>query len=292
MQTLLIDGDIILYSVAFSMETPVYVCKNTIYARKCYADRESKKNGFEVHKRINIGTEKELQIKLNQKLALIFEDCGSKSYQLFLTCCDVESPNFRDKIATICGYKANRLGSIKPLHYKRLKQILIERGAIQVKGQEADDKLAMLQMQMFQQRGDYEKTIICTIDKDLMTVPGYHYNFNSRIITFVDEQEAMKNFYKQILTGDPADNIPGIAKILKIRGKEEEGENLIRHKYISKYTKLSVDFTAEKCYNYVFGMYEGFDLVDEFYEVADLLWLRRYEGQIWSVDKKKELGNV
>ena len=55
------------------------------------------------------------------------------------------------------------------------------------------------------------KAIAVTIDKDLRSVPGWHWNPDKEPTpTEVDEWTADWNFHKQWLTGDTTDNIPGI----------------------------------------------------------------------------------
>ena len=51
------------------------------------------------------------------------------------------------------------------------------------------------------------------IDKDLLQIPGNHYNFVKRELRFVDDDEAHLLLMRQCLTGDSADNIPGIRGI-------------------------------------------------------------------------------
>ena len=55
------------------------------------------------------------------------------------------------------------------------------------------------------------KSIAVTIDKDLRSVPGWHWNpLKEQTPVEVDEYTADLNFHKQWLTGDTTDNIPGI----------------------------------------------------------------------------------
>jgi len=58
------------------------------------------------------------------------------------------------------------------------------------------------------------KAIAVTIDKDLRTVPGWHWNPDKELEpTLVDELTADRNFYTQWLTGDSTDNVPGVWKL-------------------------------------------------------------------------------
>lgn len=118
--------------------------------------------------------------------------------------------NFRENIATIKGYKANRIGIAKPVHYKGIRRYMRERwGACVARGWEADDALAMAA-----HAHDYDETSIILVsqDKDLRTVPGRHYNSRKKQWSVVTPQEALLNFYRQVITGDTVDNIPGCYK--------------------------------------------------------------------------------
>jgi DNA polymerase-1 len=58
------------------------------------------------------------------------------------------------------------------------------------------------------------KAIAVTIDKDLRSVPGWHWNPDKEEApVLVDEALADRNFYTQWLTGDSTDNVPGIWKL-------------------------------------------------------------------------------
>lgn len=126
--------------------------------------------------------------------------------ELFLTGKD----NFRDRVATIKGYKANRIGKARPVHYRAIRRYMRERWhATTVHGYEADDALAMI---AHQHNYDPEAVILVSQDKDLRTVPGRHYNSRKKQWAVVTKQEALLNFYRQVITGDPVDNIPGCYK--------------------------------------------------------------------------------
>lgn len=126
--------------------------------------------------------------------------------ELFLT----GKGNFRENIATLRGYKSNRIGKPRPVHYKGIRRYMRERwGATVVKGYEADDALAMI---AHQHDYDGDAVVLVSGDKDLRTVPGRHYNPRKKAWSVVTPQEALLNFYRQVITGDPVDNIPGCYK--------------------------------------------------------------------------------
>ena len=111
--------------------------------------------------------------------------------------------NFRYDVAVTRPYKANREGLRKPQHLPYVREYLIKNySAFVVNGYEADDAIASdIVLNGATHSG---------VDKDLYQVPGYHYNFVTKETKFVDDSTATLNFYRQVLTGDSSDNIPGL----------------------------------------------------------------------------------
>jgi hypothetical protein len=119
--------------------------------------------------------------------------------------------NFRERVATIKGYKANRIGIPKPVHYEAIREYMTHKwGATTVVGYEADDQVAMI---AHENNYDPDRVCIVSADKDLLTVPGLVYNFQTESVYLIPEDEARTRFYRQILTGDTADNILGCYKV-------------------------------------------------------------------------------
>lgn len=54
-----------------------------------------------------------------------------------------------------------------------------------------------------------EEPIICSLDKDLLQVPGRHYNFVKAEFKTISPIEGRFNFYWQFIMGDVSDNIFG-----------------------------------------------------------------------------------
>ena len=144
-----------------------------------------------------------VQSRVDSRLHKIMEATGATERKIYLT----DSPtNYRLLVASIRPYKGTR-PSEKPPLWEAIREFLIEhRGAEVISYMEADDKLAISQYERMEE-GD---TIICTVDKDLDTVPGWHYNWRKGDPYFIEELEAHKFLYKQLLTGDTVDNIPGL----------------------------------------------------------------------------------
>src|SRR5258708_8577850 len=154
--------------------------------------------------------------------------CNADSYQLWLS--DSLENNYRLKVYP--EYKANRIQP-KPKHYDLLKEYLVKDWDARIAhGMEADDALGIEQE---------ESTIIASIDKDLLQVPGQHYNFVRKEFQEVTPFEGMRYFYTQVLTGDSVDNIKGCPKIgpikaaqaLLVKGTEEEIYKKVIELYLS-----------------------------------------------------------
>ncbi len=126
--------------------------------------------------------------------------------ELFLT----GKGNFRDQFARIRPYKGNREKVARPVHYEAIRAYMVNRwGAVVVEGIEADDAVATLA-----HASGYDPEAICIVspDKDLTTVPGRLYNSRKRKMRIITPDEARVNFYRQMLTGDPTDNVLGAFK--------------------------------------------------------------------------------
>lgn len=142
----------------------------------------------------------------------ILEDTGADSYGMYLT----GSGNFRREL--LPSYKANRPVE-RPKHWAAVREFLVtQHKAVMCEGYEADDELGI---QQDKERGT---TVICSIDKDLLQIPGRHYNFVKKVFQEVTYDQGYKALYIQSLVGDRSDNIFGIAGIGPVKaGKVLDG---------------------------------------------------------------------
>ena len=166
------------------------------------------------------------------------------------------SNNFRHGIATIKPYKGNR--KEKPEHLTAARDQLQTKWKAEIaEGQEADDAIGIKATEL---NGD---CTIVSIDKDLLMIPATHYNFVKKEWTEVSQEQGDYFFYKQLLTGDQVDNIQGV---IGIGPKKAE----------KAYHACT---TVQEMYAKALEMYDGD--ADALLENARLLWLRRYEGEMW-----------
>lgn len=177
----------------------------------------------------------------------IITNSEADSFRIFLTGKD----NFRYSIYP--EYKAHRPKE-KPHWLQPIREYLVANfNAEVINGQEADDALGI------NQTGD---TIICSIDKDLLQIPGRHYNFVKDEFVEVDDFQGMHHFYMQCLMGDRSDNIKGIPKV-----GPKNAEKILADK-----------MTELEMFNAVRDAY-GND--EEFIMNARVLWIRRNENEDW-----------
>lgn len=177
--------------------------------------------------------------------------------------------NFRTQIATRQPYKDRP--SAKPWHFYNLTAYI--KGNYDVRlteGLEADDLMAIEQTRRIR-NGELE-SIICTRDKDLLHVPGWHYGwelgnqpqFGPELVDDLgwlkmsSDRKSIRGtglrfFYAQCLIGDRVDSIKGVEGIGPVKafnllgGAETESElfNITRLAYKEKYGDMADTFLLE-----------------------------------------------
>jgi 5'-3' exonuclease len=164
-------------------------------------------------------------------------------------------------------YKANRKNKPKPEHYDFLrKRLQDEFFATVVSGEEADDALA----KMLLEPSD-EARVLCSIDKDLDQIPGWHYNFVTERYYNISEIEGWRSFYAQCLVGDPTDNIPGCPRIGTVKS------NQMLEGCQSESEMLGVVLKAyQKAYS------NPGEAVERLWLNGNLLWIRRKGEDMWA----------
>jgi 5'-3' exonuclease len=194
-------------------------------------------------------------------LEKILADVGTSEYTIFFS--DSLENNYRYKLYPL--YKSSRLKAPKPKHHWALgKFIEDEWGVTVAKGEEADDLLGIYQtegLEVPHVKGD-DPTIICSIDKDLLQVPGRHFNFVKGEFYEVTWLDGLKSFYKQLLTGDRTDDIPGIRGI----GPVKAGK------------LIDPCETEQEMVEVVRSMWQDDEKVDLY---GKLLWVRREPEEMW-----------
>lgn len=144
------------------------------------------------------------KVELDSFVQGLMEATGADCCTIGLS--DTES-SFRKDLCP--EYKARRGEVRRPMLYTYLRATLLqEYGAIIYPSLEGDDVCGIVATDPW---GDVEP-VIASIDKDLLTVPGLHYNWthDEPEVFEVTKAEAALNFYTQVLTGDHTDGYRGI----------------------------------------------------------------------------------
>lgn len=184
----LIDGDIVAYRAACSCED-IPTLAELAAMDKSPDDRESLIQYEPIHVAF---------ARMEDTLHSILETTGATEYKVFLS----GEHDFRLKANP--EYKANRKDVRRPLYLQPCREYLVSQWDAEVTdGIEADDAMGIAQM-------NRDDTCIASIDKDLLQIPGLHYNFVKKEFQEVTDLQAEQWLWQQMLIGDTADNIIGV----------------------------------------------------------------------------------
>jgi len=221
--------------------------------------------------------------RLEGRLQGIREATGCTQFELYLT----GKGNFRHEVAKILPYKGNRK-SDRAYHYRNMMNYLQwAYGANLVQGMEADDALAIRQIEL------QDRSVIISRDKDLRMVPGWHYSWGvtnqpekplehitelgyltltkkTKEVNGVEKHTykltggGIRWFYAQCMMGDSTDNIQGIPRVRDVNAyktlQECQNETELYEATLKAYQEHFID--EEVGYN-------------SFKENARLLWMVR-----------------
>lgn len=195
-------------------------------------------------------------MRIDTTMSRILDESGATSYEVYIGGQD----NYRYELYP--EYKANRLTTPKPPYLEDCREYLISKwNAKIVNSMETDDMLGIRQT---------ESTIICSLDKDLLMIPGRHYNWVKQVFTTVSEEEGMQRFYKQIITGDGADHIPAFDGMF--RSQTPQFVQRILDPIDAMHDELDM-------YDYVLGVFDGD--TETMHRNAKLVYILREEGKFW-----------
>lgn len=231
----------------------------------------------------------------------------------------------RYELAMLKEYQANRIDKAKPRYLHIMRDYLAKTWPATLHIEcEADDGMSSEQYKAIS-NGQTDLSVIASKDKDLHMVPGWHLDWDTGRMTKTDDDfgyvelrergsgtkvldgYGQKFFWAQMLTGDTADNISGLPKLV--------GHYLDIYKPLAKPVKkrpagaigpvLAVQVldgvtTNRDAFMLVKDMYKrygeelGFshwkdgNIVEwnrAFLSEAQLLWMRRQPHDVWDVAK-------
>lgn len=302
---LLIDGDVVAYRAACRTQHTYYVAE---VAGEVYDFGQHSKTEImalmplDIDMNLESGGIKSKDIIWHKKeiieppenacytakliMKTMFDNLGvDHGFKVYLTSDD--KSNFRFKLATIQGYKANRTKP-KPVNLPVVREYLENSwGASYVFDMEADDQL------MIDHHVNMDNSIICSIDKDFKCAAKNMYNIATQEVLQLTKEDNCKAFWYQVLFGDVADNIPGMKRWMTPRKFGEVGSKRFvddvggddDSKYFEAFRKLYLTNRIEKDLTEP----EAEKLMHErLTEIGRLLWIMRWEDDKWQIPPRTE----
>lgn len=274
MSLLIIDGDVLCYRAAWATEKTKYVAtQGTVINNgpatfiEYFDDAKAAKAWAETRDGAMVWSRKEAEPEENAItiVDVMIRDIKERyaTENLDSVLCLSGVGNYRHGIATRANYKGNRAGTPQPVHLRAIREHLISKGAVVSAGEEADDVIGIAAT-------ENPGSVVCSIDKDLMQLPGRHYNFVTKEEVTVSKKQAVLNFYAQVLSGDPVDNVPGLTSYGPVKAKKALAD--CRSPVECWYKALEL-YTAE------FGPEDGPRYARE---CASLVYVRRKPGEVWA----------
>ena len=218
---LLVDADTVLYSACLNCAIVEELLPEDFYTQEEWAEYLTDPSYDEESNTIQYVFEDDVDNYITDKLNYMLEQTGCIDWELHLT--GRKEDAFRYKLVDKM-YKANRVGNPPP-------------GLIDTKVRwvdnnptkcfmwhewEADDMVVALR------RDNPDKYIMAAVDKDVLySIPGKHFNYYTSVKYGIDmkwvevpKRQAILHHYMQTLTGDSADNIPGLKGVGKITAEK------------------------------------------------------------------------
>jgi hypothetical protein len=236
---------------------------------------------------------------VNSMMKKILKVTGANTYTGHITAGG--RGNFRFDIFP--QYKANRKDVRKPVYFDEIREFMVRKWKAKVaEGQEADDACSIehCNLNRFGWDPDIKNSVVCSIDKDFNNIPGWHFNYVKDEVYYVNEIEAIRNFYTQILVGDASDGIPRIKKGWKGKQVKEAIQKACTEEEICKIVLDEINRLHELDKKKIEEMVlcstgckiEGWETYREILSERDLrcrgqlVWLRRESDEMWDIPNR------
>lgn len=292
----LIDADTIIYqSAAVIQKAPLVVEHKLSKRKKEFKNRTEWKEFLKSDKGrgysdddFDVVQEPRLTEDVSHALHLIkkqFEKIEKKDwcsdYQIFVG----GDGNYRKDVATIKPYKGTR--PAKPLAFLECYDYVLKKYKDRVvvcHGEEAEDGVAKIAWPKYNEarktrNKDAMDVVIARVDKDLVQVPGWHYNYGKGTdLQWITDWEAARHFWLQVVKGDPTDDIVGIPGIGDALAERVIGD--------AKNEKEAAERAVAKYREHFKSKWQA-----PFKENAILLRMRSFEGEMFdAIEYAKALG--
>lgn len=194
---------------------------------------------YDIHKDLmmNIQRSDSQRIQyIEDRLQSIFSSFSAKGY---IFCFSGKSySTFRHSIGMEREYKGSRTdpnfykGKIEDMSFV-VSYISNQYPTLVFSDLEADDVISMLQN---------DNTFVYSNDKDLLQIPGFHFDLEKWDVYHMSEEKAFYNLVTQVIKGDSTDSIPGLKGYGDKKSKElieskplKQGINLVLREYQLKH---------------------------------------------------------
>jgi|1_EtaG_2_1085319.scaffolds.fasta_scaffold00140_20 hypothetical protein len=216
-----IDADIIQYQIAYSKKKVRDLSKG--FSSGVSSSAES----FEEL------TWDETKAKIDDFMQTLRRETLTSEYMGFFS--PPRAKVFRTALSSI-EYKGNRPKTVLPRFFHQIREYFIEEyGFYQLEHMEADDALTIFGSRDF---------IMCSKDKDIKQKAGRHWNWETKEMRDVSNDEGYRLLWAQVLSGDSTDNIMGcgerVTKTYKT-GPKKGGTYIARKGIGPKAAKKLVD---------------------------------------------------
>ena len=191
----------------------------------------------------------------DDKLKEVMTNTGSLEGAVFVKGID----NFRYSVTA--DYKGNRKDTMEPEIKERINKLYEYANSFCIcsDGAEADDYCGIAGELALQENKRY---VICHIDKDLDTLPGYHYNFRTTKLYYMEPKDSYLFLMTQLLTGDSTDNIKGLKGV-----GPKTAEKILKDVPITHVWGKVIETWRSKA---------GYNWKEDFTKCANLIYIREY----------------
>jgi len=271
----LIDADTITFATCSVLSSTEELLPRSMYSDGEWEQIEQDPGFNKENHTLSFLDMEEAIIHSEEKIDFILERTGCIDFELHFTRGRKSFPY----TLVDPNYKGNRDDKLAPYGLGDLKNAMVDKypdKAFNNTEWEADHIVVC------KKRDNYDKYVLCAVDKDVLkALPGKMFNYYQSTLYKIDmkwientEEEAMKRYYVQTLTGDTGDNVIGLRGI---GPKKAE-------KALAKCT------TPEECWDVVVTMYERHDrgMVDAIsnFRLVDMRQLElndkgEYEVKLW-----------
>lgn len=272
----LIDGDIVLYQMAYSSE-------------KSEEEYSFSTNGMASNTDdAQEATKERIRVKIDEFMQSLHDQVGFQCYLAYLS--PPRKGSYRDEKSLSQRYKGNRT-SEKPVYFDFVRAYLQERWQfVEVERVETDDMLGV--QQIYWSNIENTRSIIVTKDKDLKQIPGWNYNWDNQELVEIKREQGHHMLWKQMLTGDSTDNILGcgkketlVYKTGKKAGEEyekrvgvgpKEADAILADVNPAQYgTRVLLEYVTR------YGHFEG---INKYSEAFNLVYILRKPGELEMCD--------